>query len=175
MDEIIFDGVKYTRSNGKWRKGGEAVPEVLQRKLNKAFVETMDYSSLSLDEALKQADKFKASGDYSLASKCYEEIVCRGSQQEVAAIIPRLSSCYRFMKLPEKAIKLMSEYKEKYGAQVINAAMFTSVAAAYCDLEKWDEAKRCIDRAYAMTGVSTPEISAVYGRINSRSGWNMRR
>ena len=79
------------------------------------------------------------------------------------------------MKLPEKTIELMSQYKTKYGAKVINAAMFTSVAAAYCDLEKWDEAKQCIDRAYAMTGRSTPEISAVYVRINAKSGWNMRR
>jgi len=175
MDELLYNGVKYVRRNNHWLKGWEVVPEVLQRKLNKAFLEAADYSSLSLEEALKQADKFKASGDFLLAAKCYEEIVKRGNQQQVAVIIPRLSSCYRGIKQPEKSIELMTLYKERYGSKVISSIMFTSVAAAFCDLGKWDEAKKCIDRAYAMTGHSTPEISAVYGRIKAKSDWNMRR
>lgn len=175
MDKITYEGTEYERRKDKWVKGSFVVPEKLQRTLNKLFIETIDYSTLDLEEATAQADKFKKSGDLLLASRCYEEIVNRGSQQQVASIIPRLSSCYRGMKQPEKAIALMSEYKLKYGVQVINAAMFTSVAAAYCDLEKWEEAKKCIDRAYAMTGNSTPEINAVYGRINARSDWNMRK
>ena len=169
MDELVFNGKKYMRHTDRWTdENYVVVPEVMQRKLNERLLQDIDFSALSVNDAVKEADKYKRSGDQLTAIKCYEVAISKGTQRDIAYIIPRISSCYRAVKMPEAAIQLLSDYRKRFGTKVINAAMFTSAAAAYCDMGKWEEAKKCIDRAYAMGG-SSREISAVYHRIEAKS------
>jgi len=169
--EMIFEGKKYIRRGEKWTDSSYiVVPETVQRKLYDAYSESIDISGLHYNSLIEEADRFKESSSYDLAIKYYEEAIRKGSQSDIRYILPRITSCYRLSKQPQKAIALFSEIKRKYGAGFFSPALLTSAAAAYCDMNKYTEAKKCIDRAYAMSGgKSSPEMNAVYGRLRKEA------
>ena len=169
--EIVFEGKKYIRRDEQWTDSSYIiVPETLQRKLNDAYAEGIDVSGLFYNTLIEEADRFKESSSYRLAIQYYEEAIKKASQNDIRYILPRITSCYRRSKQPQKAIALFSEIKQKYGSGFFSPALLTSAAAAFCDIGKYKEAKKCIDRAYAMSGgKSSPEMKAVYGRLRKEA------
>ena len=66
------------------------------------------------------------------------------------------------------AIALNREMHGKYGRDVFSVPLYTSVAAAYCDVGDFETAKKVCDYAYFRQGGGTGEkneLSLVYRRI----------
>lgn len=167
MDTLIYEGNTYTRRNDKWVDScGFIVYEGLQRDLNKVFAQQLDPSLLSLDDCISHGDKFKNSGSSFLALNFYEEAVEKADRRAMAYILPRITSCYRKSGQPQKAIDILTYASKTFGSEMITPALLTSAAAAYCDIEDYARAKKCCDRAFAISnGKDCDELSLVYNRI----------
>ena len=166
-ETITYNGKTYYRRGEKWEDEMHIiVHETLQRNLNDAYSESLDLSKLSYSELIKEADKFKESSSHYLAIRYYEEAVRKGGLNDIKYVFPRITSCYRKKGQAKKAVNLFAEQVHKYGNSMITPALLTSVAAAYCDIEDFEMAKKCCDRAYAMTGGNAgEELQMVYKRL----------
>ncbi|WP_092637681.1 tetratricopeptide repeat protein [Acetanaerobacterium elongatum] len=171
MEVIKYEGRTYTKVNGKWFDSMNMIaPLSVQSRLNFTFSKGLDYDTMDVSELIKVADDYKASQSFGLALKAYESAIKKSDNNQVAHILPRITSCYRSVGQPEKAIQVNSWAKKLFGASIISPALLTSIAAAYCDMGEYDNAKRCCDRAYAMAGgKGFIELSLVYKRIESQT------
>lgn len=169
--ELIFEGKRYIRRDEQWTDSSYIiVSETMQRKLNDAYARTIDLSELCYDELVSEADSFKESSSYLLAISYYEAAIRKATANDIKYILPRVTSCYRRSKQPQKAIKVFSEVKNQYGAGFFSPALLTSAAAAFCDMGEYEKAKKCCDRAFAMSGGrASGELHAVYSRIRKES------
>lgn len=123
---------------------------------------------MSADELVLEADRLFESGSYSAAAKYYES-ACEAdfTSARVASVLPRISSCYRRARCPERAIELFGYASRQLGREIVTHELLTSAGAAYCDLGEYEKARRCCNRAYAaLGGCATDELSAVYRRID---------
>ncbi len=166
---VTHEGKTYTRSNGKWVTSTcMVVHEILQDELNKLYFETIDLSMLELLEIVRDGDAFKSSASYGLAVRLYTYAIERSDEDGVAYILPRLTSCYRKQGRAKDVIELASKIKRKYGSKMFTPTLLTSIAAAYCDLDEYDNALKCCNRAYAQFGgKASGELSLVYKRIDA--------
>ena len=86
-------------------------------------------------------------------------------------VFPIITSCYRALNQPQKAIDFWMENKKIFST-CLSVPLLTSLAAAYCDVGDYVLAKKCADRAYAIQGGSLnyqSELSLVYGRIKKET------
>ena len=159
------------RTQSKWVDSRHlVVHESLQKTLNEMYLKTLDYSSYTVEELVKEGDKFKDSSSYQDAIAFYEKALADCDEVTYKYILPRITSCYRKNNMPRKVIDLFSETKRKYGTDFITPVLLTSVAAAYCDLKEYENALRCCKWAYKKFGGFNPNLSNVYTRIKKESG-----
>ncbi len=172
MDKIEYKGEIYTRTSAKWVDDRHlVVHESLQRELNKAYLQTVDLSTYSVEELVCEGDKFRDSSSYSKAIVFYEYAAKECDLETLSYILPRISACYRKCNTPRKTIELFSDARKKYGADFITPVLLTSVAAAYCDLGEYDNALRCCKWAYArFGGEASQSLHNVFSRIKKESG-----
>ena len=91
----------------------------------------------------------------------------------VRVLMPMLISLHRQTSAPQEAIDTANKFLKIYGKNIASAALYTSMAAAYCDLGNYACAKNYADRAYAVQGGGqgyANELTLVYRRIRSESG-----
>ena len=174
MLSLVFEEKKYFRYNNKWVDCNDMVVHLaLQDKLNQRYAEIVDLSAFDVKSLIEEADRFKKSESYILAIRYYEEAVKKCDSRTVSSLFPRLSSCYRKCGMAKKSIDLLSEAKKKHGMKIVTSELLVSAAAAYCDLEEYDNAKKCADRANAISNNSHNEyLTAVYRRIKSEKEKN---
>ena len=172
MDKLEYNGEVYTRTQAQWTDSRHmVVHQALQRELNKIFSENIDYSSYTIEDLIREGDKFKKSSSYSDAIIFYEHAVDRCDLETMKLILPRISSCYRKCNMPRKTIELFSRVKGEYGTDFITPVLLTSVAAAYCDLKEYENALKCCNWAYKnFGGRASINLKNVYARIKSESG-----
>ena len=171
MDTLEYNGEVYTRRNAKWVDSRNlAVCENLQKFLNHLYLEKLDYSKYTVDELVAEGDKFKESTSYTSAIKFYEKALEDCDEVTYKYILPRITSCYRKNHMPRKVIDLFAETKRKFGTDFITPVLLTSVAAAYCDLQEYENALRCCRWAYKTFGKFEPSLSNVWARIKKESG-----
>lgn len=171
MDKIEYQGIVYRRTNSKWVDDRNLiVHEALQNKLNHLFIENLDCSEYSAEELIKEGDKFKESSSYSIAISFYEKAILNCDEKTLYFVLPRITSCYRKCNMPRRVIELFSDTKKKYGTDFITPVLLTSVAAAYCDLEEYNNALKCCKWAYRRFGGFNPNLSNVWARIKKESG-----
>lgn len=169
---LEYQGRIYTRRNSKWVDADSlVVPVYLQHILNTLAFSEEDLSELSYEDAKKEGDKYKASESYSLAIRFYEDALKKaGDAPKVSAILPRITSCYRKEGKPRKVIELMAEAKASFGVGILNKALLTSVAAAYCDVGEPENAIKCCRWAYRVLKEENDEysiqLSSVFARAN---------
>ena len=170
MDEKLeYDGKTYYRRNGKWYDSSYCeVLTHLQDKLNKLYNNSINYDTMDYYEIIKIADGFKKTNSFTMAITTYEIALEKTNKKyEIKYILPRITSCYRMNHQPNKAIELYSRICKNHGYEILNSVLLTSIAAAYCDLGQFDNAKKCADRAYAISnGKADEELKLVYKRIN---------
>lgn len=170
MESLQYRGSIYRRISGKWCDDRNyIVSETLQRELNNEYV-AQSYSDISHFDTktlIHEGDKFKECATYNLAIKFYEAACRKCERKDMSYILPRISSCYRKAHQSAKAIEMFSFAKKKFGKDIImTEALLTTVAAAYCDLHEYENAKKCCDIAYARAkGMVGGELRMVYRRI----------
>ena len=174
MEKYTLDGEEYIYGNGRWLTSNyTSAPVGLLNKLNKLLTSKEDLETKSFAELMEIADGAKKANNNSLASKALNVALKDANAKQINSLLPRLTSLYRMNGQPEKAIDVSCEYTEKYGNTVSSPALFTSLAAAYCDIGDYKKAKHYADRAYAMlNGNCSGELAGVYGRLRKESGDN---
>ena len=172
MIQIEYKGDLYRRYGSKWVDYRNfVVHSALQDELNHVYVNNVDLESLTLPELIYEGDKYKESSSYSIAIRFYREALVYADADEVRYILPRITSCYRKTNYPDLAIHLFSLVKKKYSAQIMNSALLTSAAAAYCDMREYKNALICARKAYAKAGGKADEnLKGVFERIKHESG-----
>ena len=171
-----YNGKTYYRNNSKWvDKDCFVVPVYLQNILNTLTYNENNAYDMSYEEAKREGDKCKKSETYPLAVKYYECALKKAdSFKRVSVVLPRITSCYRKINQPQKVIELLSDMKAQYGEAIINEALLTSVAAAYCDLGEPENAIRCCKWAYKVLknkkGEFSGELSLVFERAQKMLG-----
>lgn len=168
MKEYTLDGEKYRFSGKRWvDSNGVAAPSGLYGRLNSLLLQGEDLSSKDDIELLNYASNVKEGENYSLAIRAMEILIDRADADIVKSVLPRLTSCYRKMGRIEEAIEIAESYLTNPALKMASNALFTSLGAAYCDIEEYSKARECANRAYAMSAAHpSPELKSLYGRIN---------
>ena len=172
MEEIEYKGKIYYKSNGKWYDRISNIEECYakQGELNNFYNSQINLENKLYSELIDLADDYKKSNSFTMAIKLYNKALEKSKNIEnIKYILPRITSCYRKKGEPEKAIRLYSEVKRKYGNDIINEVMLTSIAAAYCDIKEMENAKKCADFAYKLSnGNVSEELKLVYKRLDKQ-------
>ena len=169
-EQIMFNGQKYTRVNGKWVDKNYMVVTHLQKTLDNLLAQQKPMEDFSVDELITEGDKYKEAGMIHLAIKYYETALETHTVEVHKFVLPKLTSCYRAQGQAKKAIELFEYAHSQYGERLISAPLCTSAAAAYCDVRDYEAAKKCADKAYAMSGGrASGELASVYGRIRKET------
>ena len=145
-------------------------PESLRAEIAKAYCDGKDMSALSESELLNVFRLCKENGALSTCIDAGQAYLNRveGFPIEVRRILPIMTAAYRQLNEPNMAIALNREMHGKYGRDVFSVPLYTSVAAAYCDVGDFETAKKVCDYAYFRQGGGTGEkneLSLVYRRI----------
>ena len=172
MEKITYNGKEYMRNGMKWFDSSYVVVhQTLQDELNKLYIQSIDLTQMDVDAVVLEGDRYKQTRSFGLAIRCYEEAASRCDADTMSCILPRITSCYRGINAPERAIELFAFAKRRYGTGIMNPALLTSAAAAYCDMRQYDNARKCCKRAYAMcNGRASEELKSVFGRIKKECG-----
>lgn len=125
-----------------------------------------DYKSLEKHELIDLIKSLKESELYAVVKEMCLYVLeeFKGDEYTIKTILPILTSSFRFLKQPRDAINVALNYIPHYAS----VALYTSLAAAYCDVEEYENALKYANRAYAMQGGSVGggnELSSVYERI----------
>lgn len=173
MKELQFEGKKYIYVNNKFlNEDFSEVPTNLRRILAKVFF-VVDYKTLPPYGALEYLKEVKKAGEYKLACEICEYLMetYPNDVNLVRGFLSIWSSSYRMLKQPAQAVKL-EEYVLK-NASLENCSFYTSLAAAYCDLNDIDSAINMVKYAYALRGWNKGtkfELISVMKRIKSIIG-----
>ena len=169
-ETITYEGKTYTRVNNKWVDKNFMVVTHLQKTLDNLFVQNTSKDDLTIEELIAMGDSFKDAGTVHIAIKYYETALDANTVKVHRAVLPRLTSCYRAQGQASKAVELYERARIMYGERLMSPPLCTSVAAAYCDICDYVSAKKCADKAYAMSGgKASGELASVYGRIRKET------
>ena len=174
MEKILFeDDVYYFNKGVIYDSSFLEVPEVISQKVLFSYYKTIDYKSLEEREFLEYLKQLKASGFHEFCLQAIEVGLSKftASYDFYRTVFPIITSCYRALNQPQKAIDFWMENKYIF-TSCLSVPLLTSLAAAYCDLENYDLAKKCANRAYAIQGGSKnyqTELSLVYQRIRKET------
>ena len=174
MEKIIFeDEVFYFNKGTIYDSSFLEVPKIVARKVLFKHYEGIDYKNYEEAEFLEYLKQLKISEFY---EKCLVAIdfglnKFTASYDFYRTVFPIITSCYRALKQPQKAIDFWMENKHIF-VSCLSVPLLTSLAAAYCDVGNYVLAKKCADRAYAIQGGGKnyqTELSLVYQRIRKET------
>ena len=167
MVKFEYKGKTYLRYNDEWvNEHYEIAPLAVKADLDKMYADSLVLDSYTTQELVRLADTFKGNESYYLAAKHYKEALMRGTIEECRFIYPRLTACLRKMNRAQEAVEMLTLFKQKYGLHMVPPVLLTSVAAAFCDLKQYDDARKCYRMAVAkMNGNVSPELMNVKKRI----------
>lgn len=173
---IEIDGEIYRKINGRWVDPMFLVPprDILKQIIRKLynFDSLANYSTEELREQLLYC---KNEGILAEAIAFADELQSRYEagtygKADVSGlrwILPVRTSLYRMMRNSEGAIKIYNDAQVRFGDDVLSGAVYTSVAAAYCDVGDYDTALKVCKKAWAL-GEKSLELNAVYERIKKQ-------
>ncbi len=174
MEKVLFEDQQYYLKNGKlYDSGFIEVPKQIAQQIFGDYYKTVNYTNFDEKQLLEHAKNVKTSECYHLCL----EIIHFGlqkfpdSEDFATTVFPMITSCYRAIGQPQKAIDFWMENKPIF-ASCLSTPLLTSLAAAYCDVGNYVLAKKCADKAYALQGGSKfyqTELSLVYGRIRKET------
>lgn len=170
MEKIIFNGEEYYFNKGIiYDNCFIEVPKAISQKVLAIYYKNIDYKIFEEAELLEYLKQLKISEFYNECLIAIEYGLSKftASYDFYKSIFPIITSCYRALKQPQKAIDFWMENKVIF-ASCLSVPLLTSLAAAYCDIGNYDLAKKCANRAYAIQGGGLnykTELSLVYRRI----------
>lgn len=170
MDKYELDGETYYFNNGKWLTSNYmSVPTSIISRLNKQLTE--DISLKPVRELIGILDGAKQGKNDQYALKIAKEALDRADISEIRQLLPRVTSLYRNNNQSQKAIDVATEYINKYDKKVMSSALYTSLAAAYCDINNLGLARKYANKAKALSAEnSAPELISVFARLKRLVG-----
>lgn len=167
MEKYFMDGEEYTYRNGKWLDSRYTIaPLAVANKLNQLLIKNTDFEAMSIEELLKIIDGSRKSDNIQLAAQVLETAIRKASVDEIRKLLPRLTSNYRKLGRPQTAIDISKIYTDEYKKKVWSPALFTSIAAAYCDIDDYEVARKFANLARSISGQeASVELVSVYKRI----------
>ena len=175
VEKIVLDGETFYFEKGKlYDSSFIETPSATSEQILARYFETIDYKALEESDFLEYVKNLKRAD---INHTCLEAIEYgqkkfSDSVGFYTTVFPIITSCYRNIGMPEKAIRFWMENKEIFKS-CLSVPLLTSLAAAYCDVGNYELALKCAKRAYALQGGSknyATELSNVYHRINSALG-----
>ena len=174
MEKVEFEGNVYYFNKGfVYDESFIEVPTIIGDKVAEVYFSKYDYKQMDEVELvayikhLKRAEKLGkciTAIEYGI-DKFYLSI------SFYTTVFPIMTSCYRHLGQPQKAIDFWMSKKDVF-ASCLSTPLLTSLAAAYCDIGNYDLAKYCADKAYALQGGGQgykSELSLVYLRIKKET------
>lgn len=174
MIKIEFEGEIYYFNKGKlYDDSYLEVPQSISKKVVTHYYNNLNYNEFDEEKFLEYLKNLKASELYSKCISAVEYAFKKFSYSEELCkiILPIATSCYRLQGEPKQAISFWEERKTTFYS-CVSSALFTSLAAAYCDIEDYDNAKKNADRACALSGgpqKMAQELIGVYSRIKAET------
>ncbi len=171
---IEIDGQKYTLNEGSlFDSMGMKIPEGKAITALFKYYSQIDYSQLDESQLLEYIKALKNSKLFQLCTDVIEEELTNEHEYSfMRAILPIYTSALRERRKPELAIKFWEENSSQYYVYE-SVALFTSLAAAYCDIKDYATSRKLANRAYAMSGGGAgyqTELSLVYNRLKKEAG-----
>lgn len=176
MEKILFENEIYYFDKGKtyhFDGGLYETETMISKKVLKFYYKHIDYKKLEEAELLEFLKQLKLSEFYEDCLKVIEYGLEKftASFDFYKTVFPIITSCYRAIGQPQKAIDFWMENKRIF-TSCLSVPLLTSLAAAYCDIGNYELAKKCANRAYAMQGGGKnyqTELSLVYERIKKET------
>ena len=167
-ETMILNGETYYLIKGKWYDSHfTAVSKEELYKLNSARMKDISFEDKTEKELIDLAQSMKDNDDLIYSKKLFEELLNRKPDSVVIrSILPRYTSILRKLNKSKEAIDISNDYLGRFGQSVKSAALFTSLAGAYCDNGDYVEARKQANIAMAMSaGNASLELQSVYARI----------
>ena len=173
MKQIECDGKIYYYNNGCFYDEFFLMVEGVDlQKVAKEYFRALPWGSLKGDSLFESVKQMKASGLYYETEKIIEKLFVKHAKDVdlLQKLLPLYLSCCRELNRPQKAID---------GAKVLlpicggSSATYTSLAAAYCDIKDYENAKKYARVAYAKQGGGKgykTELSLVFMRLKKETG-----
>lgn len=112
-------------------------------------------------------DKEKNAEHISTAIELYIKALSCADSIQRKYLIPRVMACYRRQNKPDAAKDFLIKMIYRHGIEVVNHVTYTVMASVHGDLNEWDQALECANRACALNeGEINDYLDAVYNRIN---------
>lgn len=174
METYELDGERYYYIDGQWLTTAylDAPADKIGR-LNKLLLERVEINvkGKSVDELLSIMDGAKRSGNTALAVKAGRWVLDAANKDEVSLLLPRIASTFRKLGRPQDAIDVTLENLDLCGKAVASPMLYTTLAAAYCDIGDIDLSRHYADQASELFGGdSSPELIELYRRLHSLGG-----
>lgn len=171
MEKFEFEGNIYIYHNNQYYD--EHFIALCKNDLLKvmaARAEKINYKLFSESELLDLIKNYKKNELYEIAKKISEYGMEKYYYNDkfIRSVLPIFTSCCRKLNMPNEAIRKSNLYLK---ASTCSPALNTSLAAAYCDIGDYNNAKKHAGLAYAKLA-NLPynekiEIANVYARIKA--------
>lgn len=173
MESIVYNDETYYICNGViYDSSYIAIPRDDAKPILEKYYGEMDFDNMYYDDYVKVLNGLKSSGNY---QKCVE-LIYKGFElfdetSYFRCALPILTSCYRLMNEPQKAIDFWEKVRNVYYAYR-STALYTSLGAAYCDINDIEMARKCANIANAIRyqgNSDQEELKYLYARIKRMS------
>jgi tetratricopeptide (TPR) repeat protein len=147
--QLEHDGVTYRNNGDGWhvKDSGEIAPTIISEKLNSIHGDKLRAKEDKITDPkklLQLAAKYRKENMLDRAmSICGKIIEISPDSEEAASTV--MSSILRLKGEPEEAVRLTEKFSDSN-----NPALLTTRAAALCDIEEWESAKKTIAKALAI-------------------------
>ena len=171
MKQIIYNDTTYYFDKGKiFDDSFLLVPENISIPVLEEYYSHVDYSKFNEMELRAFINELKDAGLYNSCINVSKYGLDKYSDVDdfVGSILALITSAYRAIGQAQTAIDFWRSYQDNY-RHCENAMLYTSLAAAYCDLGEYETAMKTANKSYAMQG-SSAELSLVYDRIRKELG-----
>jgi len=144
------NGKEYTLTPSGWKDRMQvmALPWI-QRSLNKQYAAEVEKLKATIPKTKEQIESEKIEEEI---NKCLEKVdddICYAKMN-----LAKVTSKYRKIGKPDKAIMTYEKYFSKYGSEIISYQLCTSIAAAYMDLHDNQNSKKFLHMAYQINSES---------------------
>lgn len=171
MEKIEYQGKVYYFQNGKiYDSTFCEVATGISNQILTSRIKQIDYTAFTENELYNFIVELQNGEQYGQCLQVMYYGIAKFDSKEFAfKTYPKIASCLRKQKKPEEVIEFYNINKQKI-ATLNSSAFFTSLAAAYCDLEFYENALKCAKRAYAISkGVVGIELQMVFDRIKQNT------
>lgn len=174
MIKIEHERELYYFINGKlYDNSYLEVPQAISKKVLTEYYSNLPFESFDEDDLLEYLKNLKISELYERCIRIIEKVLIQNkySQGFNRTIMPIATSCYRLGGNSNGAIDFWEEKKNKFN-YCISAPLYTSLAAAFSDIQDYCKAKQYADRACALSGgpaKMSQELIGVYSRIKAET------